>query len=197
MRFFIALIILAIVVVGCGNEERTKGDKLFVQKKYEEAIKAYDEYLELHPHHVKSLYNRGRSYEELKQFDKAVADFFKVLEEDSKNTAALLSLAEHNYRIDKYDQAKFHAETAVKYNDQLPQAHFWLARSLHKMGLFPDALKSYNNAINLDRQFGEAYLYRGAVKNGLGQGSSACADFKEANKRGVKRAKEAIQKYCK
>lgn len=196
MRIFIALSILAIALTSCSNEERTKGDKLFAQRKFKEAITAYDEYLELHPHHVKSLYNRGRSYEELKQYDKAVADFNQVLEEDSKNTAALLSLAEHNYRIDKYEQAKFHAETAVKYNDQLPQAHFWLARSFHKMGLFPDALKSYNNAINLDRQFGEAYLYRGAVKNGLGRTQSACADFKEANERGVKRAKEAIQKYC-
>ena len=196
MKVFIAFSVLLLALVSCGNEERSKGDLLFAQKKYKEAIAAYDEYLKLYPHHVKSLYNRGRSYEELRQFDKAVEDFHKVLEEDSKNTAALLSLAEHNYRIDKYDQAKFHAETAVKYNDQLPQAHFWLARSLHKQGNFQEALKSYNNAINLDRQFGEAYLYRGAVKNGLGKTSSACADFREANQRGVKQAKDAIQKYC-
>jgi len=196
MRFTV-LLSVTLFIAGCGGDERTKGDKLFASKNYEEAITAYSIYLDLHPTHIKSLYNRGRSFEELKIFDKAHDDFEAVLAIDKKNTAALLSLSKYNYRLDKFDRAKYYAELAIKHNDQLAQGYFWLGRAHHQMGVFAEAMKSYNNAINLDREYGEAYLYRGAVKVGLKRVKSACADFRSAEELGVKEAKIAIQNYCK
>ena len=187
---------MTLFIAGCGNEDRTKGDKLYAGKKYEEAITAYTTYLELHPSHVKSLYNRGRSYEELKIFDKAHDDFEAVLKIDKKNTAALLSLSKYNYRVDKFDRAKYYAELALKNNDQMAQGHFWLGRSYHQLGIFKEAMKAYNNAINLDRKYGEAYLYRGAIKVGLKRVKSACDDFRSAEELGVKEANTALQNYC-
>ena len=63
--------------------------------------------------------------------------------------------------------------------------------------MFQEALTSYNNAINLDRKLGEAYLYRGAIKMQSNRKKGACADFMSANKLGVKEAKAALKKYCK
>ena len=47
------------------------------------AIELYTESLKLKPNDTKSLYRRGRAYEELKDFDNAVSDFNKVLEKSS------------------------------------------------------------------------------------------------------------------
>lgn len=191
------ILVLAVALFACENEERSKGDELYGEGKYAEAIKAYDEYVELHPTHVKSIYNRGRSYEELGKFQKAFEDFEMVLDIDKKNTSAMLSLAKYYYRDQKYEKAKYYAELAVKENVNLAQAQFWLGRSRHQLGMFAEALTAYNNAINLDRELGEAYLYRGAIKMQGGKNKSACADFKSAKDLGVKEAQAAEQKYCK
>ncbi|MDW3211107.1 MAG: tetratricopeptide repeat protein [Reichenbachiella sp.] len=189
--------VLALALLACENEERTKGDTLYSDGKYAEAIKAYDEYLKLHPSHVKSLYNRGRSFEELGKFQKAYNDFEAVLEIDKKNTSAMLSLSKFYYRDHKFEKAKYYGQMAVKENVNLPQAHFWLGRSQHQLGAFSEALTAYNNAINLDRELGEAYLYRGAIKMQGNRKKGACADFKSAKDLGVKEAEAAQKKYCK
>lgn len=189
--------VLTLALFACETEERTKGDSLYSDGKYAEAIKAYDEYLKLHPSHVKSLYNRGRSYEELGKFQKAFNDFEQVLEIDKKNTSAMLSLSKFYYRDHKFEKAKYYGELAVKANVNLPQAHFWLGRAQHQLGAFSEALTAYNNAINLDRELGEAYLYRGAIKMQGNRQKGACADFKSAKDLGVKEAEAAQKKYCK
>ncbi|MFY0627380.1 MAG: tetratricopeptide repeat protein [Reichenbachiella sp.] len=193
----VLVVLLVVSLFSCENEERGRGDVLYAKEEYKEAIVAYNEYLKLHPEHIKSLYNRGRSFEELRQFDKAAKDFKAVVEIDAKNTSALLSLSKYNYRIKKYDEARYYAETAVKLHNDLPEGHFWLARAYHHLGLFNEAMTGYNNAINLDRSMGEAYLYRGAIKMAGDRKKSACADFQTAKKNGVKEAEDAIKKYCK
>lgn len=191
------VVVFAIFTMACENEERGKGDVLYAKGKYKEAISAYNEYLKLHPEHVKSLYNRGRSYEELGQFEKAFADFTLVADLDKKNTSAMLSLSKHNYRIKKYEESRFFAEKALKINNELAEGHFWLGRANHHMGEFNLAVSAYNNAINLNRNYGEAYLYRGAIKMQGNKKKAACSDFKSALKNGLKEAQKAIDDYCK
>lgn len=190
------VLVLGIACIACETEERGKGDELYNDGDYAEAVKAYDEYIKLHPSHVKSIYNRGRSYEELGKYQLAFQDFEKVLEIDQKNTSALLSMSKFYYRDHKYEKSKYYSDLAVKANDNLPDAHFWSGRALHQLGLFSEALTAYNNAINLNRELGEAYLYRGAIKMQSHHKKSACADFKTAKDLHVKEAEVAQKKYC-
>ena len=48
---------------------------MYSNKNYEEAINQYSESLNLEPNDIKSLYRRGRSYEELGIYDKAEKDY--------------------------------------------------------------------------------------------------------------------------
>ncbi|PIB35172.1 hypothetical protein BFP72_07065 [Reichenbachiella sp. 5M10] len=196
MKNILWVVLAAVSMLACETEDRTKGDSLYASKEYKSAVKAYDEYLELHPTHVKSLYNRGRSYEELKEYDKALADFNQVLELDKKNTSAMLSLSKYYYRAEKFDQSLFYAESAIKVKDDMAEGFFWVARASHHMGDFPKAKAAYNNAINLNKQYGEAYLYRGALKMQEDKKTGACQDFKQAKNLGIKEAEAAIKKYC-
>ena len=83
----------------------------------------------------------------------------------------------------------------MKYHENSAEAHFLLARARHKLGFANSAMEAYNAAISQNRNFGEAYLYRGALKTTL-KFKSACEDFKTAEKMGVEGAEEAVKRYC-
>jgi tetratricopeptide (TPR) repeat protein len=183
--------------ISCKDENTIKGDNLFEDKKYKEAIAVYDEYLKLNPTHVKSIYNRGRAYEELGQFERAFTDYQAALELDKKNTSAMLSIATHNYRKEDYEVAAYMSQNAIDENPQLSKAYFWLGRSNHQLGKFNEAMEAYEKSITLAPDNGEVYLYRGLlylVQKNKGKG---CADLQKANELDVADAETAIANYCK
>lgn len=194
---YIAIALLFFAALGCSNEESINGDDLFDDGKYQDAIEAYTSYLATHPDHKKSLYNRGRSYEEIGEIKKALKDFEKLIEIDPKYIKAYLSLAKVSYNNQDYNKALVYTGSAIDLNENSAQAHFLSGRAEHQLGYFDQALESYNNAITINRDFGEAYLYRGAVKVGQEKHRSACEDFKFAKLLNIPEADKAIKDYCK
>lgn len=191
-----SLILSFMLLASCKDEDVVKGDQLFRQGKYEEAVEAYDDYLKLNPGHVKSIYNKARAYEELGRYDKAFATFQEVLDIDEKHTAALMSVGQHYYRANDYPNAAFFLGRAVEADDSNSQAFYLLGRSYHLQGMTKEAMEAYNNAISLNNNLGEAYLYRGALRIHLKRTASACSDFKMARSLGTPDAEEALAKYC-
>ena len=116
---------------------------------------------------------------------------------DEFNTNAMLGIANVNYSQGNFSLALIQAGKALKLNENLPRGHFLEARARHQLGYFERALESYSLAIKLDKNFGDAYLYRGALKVQLNKGSKACDDFRKANNLGIKDAAGALSKYCK
>ena len=186
-----------ILLQACGNTDSSGGDVLFERGKYPEAIKVYSEYLSTNPEHIKTLYNRGRAYEELGQVGKAKADFEKIIDVDPTYASAYLGLAKIAYNESIYVQVLLYTGKAIELNENSAQAHFLSARASHQLGYTDQALESYNNAITINKDFGEAFLYRGALKIGTDKPRSACEDFNFARLLNVDGAEDAIKQYCK
>lgn len=189
-------LVFVVGIFACSQQESTDGDKLFNDGKHAEAVQAYSTYLQANPDHIKSLYNRGRSFEELGQVDQAKGDFERIIKLDPKNVSAYLSLAKISYNNKDFNKTLIYTGSAIDVNENSAQAHFLAGRASHQLGYFDQALESYNNAITIDRDFGEAYLYRGAVKIGKENTRSACEDFKFAKSLNIPEADGAIKQYC-
>lgn len=194
---FILFVTFVILIVSCKDQNTIKGDKLFESKKYKEAIEVYDEYLKLNPTHVKSIYNRGRAYEELGQYEKAFKEYQTAWELDKKNTSAMLSIATHNYRIEDFEIAAYMAQKAIDENPQLTNAYFWLGRSNHQLGKFKEAMEAYEKAIKLSPDNGELYLYRGLLYLVQKNKRKGCIDLQKAKDLNVADAETALRNYCK
>lgn len=194
-KSYLACCVFAIILA-CDSESSQQGDQLFGQGKYEEAISEYSRYIEYNPDDIKSIYNRGRAYEELGEFEKSLADYERALKVDAKNINALMSIGKFHFRNENYGDAAFYFDKAIKVKGGSPTAHFLSARSNHKIGETTKAMEGYDRAISLDSDYGEAYLYRGALKVFLGKKSSGCSDLKKANALETPDAKEALNEYC-
>ena len=194
-RLFVLVII--IFALGCKNENSQLGDKLFNEGKYQEAIAAYTEYLRLQPRDIKTIYNRGRAYEELQQFDKALDDFRSVIKEDPLNVNGHLSIAsDFYYRLKDNDNAILFAEKVIKLDEKNVLAHTLKGKSHQKLGQLEEAMSAYNDAISVDKEYADAYISRGSLRVYLNQTSRACSDFKLAKSLGAQQADNLIGKYC-
>ena len=147
---------LIIVVWSCAGSTKV-ADDYFEQEAYAEAIVSYSDHLSGHGPTIAVLYNRGRSFEEIGEYEKALNDFQKILELDKKNIKAQTSIAKVKYESGDFEQAVLAAQKAIKWGPDFAQSHFWLAKGAHQMGYFEDALKSYGNAIKLNPDYGDAF----------------------------------------
>jgi tetratricopeptide (TPR) repeat protein len=196
MRIFLCHVIAALLLISCGDDQSRRGDKLFQQGQYEAAIQQYEEYLEYNPEDLKSIYNQGRAYEELGQYEKSLANYEEAIEIDPKHANALMSIGKYHFRNENYGDASFYFSKAAEIKKSDPQVFYLKGRSLHKLGKTTEALESYNQAISQNSDYGEAYLYRGALKVYQGNRNSGCADIRNAQALNVPEAEEALQEYC-
>jgi tetratricopeptide (TPR) repeat protein len=173
-----------------------EGNKLFNQGKYQEAITQYAEHLEYNPEDVQSIYNQGRAYEELGEFDKSLENYEQVVEIDPQHANALMSIGKYHFRNNSYADASFYFTKAAEIKKSDPQVFFLKARAHHKLGETQVAMEAYNEAISKNRDYGEAYLYRGALKVYQGNKSAGCNDLRTAQSLNVPDAENALKEYC-
>lgn len=194
-QIYSSLFIL-LIICSCGSSSN-EGDDLFAANKYEEAIKAYDNFLSTNPKNVKALYNRGRSHEELGNFDQAEKDFIAALDNDANNVQVMLSLSNLFQKQKNHNSALLYADRAVETPGAPAMAYFMKARALHQIGNTDEALKEYSAAIKMDKNFGQAYYNRGLLKIATKRKTSGCEDLNLALKLNYEAAAEAKDKYCK
>jgi len=191
MRYFLLILLL----YSCSSPDGLKGNYYFEQKKFDEAIVEYNNHLESNPSDVSSIYNRGRAYEEVGKFKLAISDFESVIDKEPEHFKAYLSLAKIYYDKKNFNKSLINSAKAIKIADNSAVGYFFKARAEHQLGYSDQALESYNEAIYIDKEYGEAYLYRGALKVSL-QYKSACEDFKKARLLEAAGSISAFKEYC-
>ena len=195
--YLFSLILAALLFSCSGSPDINSGDAAFNKGDYSAAVTGYTESLQTNPSDIDLLYGRGRAYQELGKLQEAQADFEEALNLDAKNFQVLLSLATIQLEQKSYASALLYATKAEEIPGAPARASFLKGRALHQLGMPEDALKAYGNAIQVDKDFGQAYLNRGLLKIGLDRTKQACEDFKLAAALNYPGAAENLEKYCK
>lgn len=189
------IILLSILLYSCSKESTVEGDRYFTNGDYAMAIEAYNDYLDGSPKHIKSLYNRGRSYEELGEFGKALDDYKAVLDIDNKHVQANLSVGVDAFRNNDPERALYFFGQSVSASPENYKALVLRGRAFHKLGNFTSAMKDFNSALQINGEGGDAYFYRGIILLNSNK-KKACVDFQKASNLGIKDARKALEKYC-
>lgn len=189
--------VFAGAIWACADSKSNPADRFFEKGEFEKAAQIYSEDLKFKPNDVKMLYNRGRAFQEMGKFQDAKADFESALAQDPNNFQVLLSLANIQLEEKSYASALLYATKAEEISGAPAMASFLKARALHQLGMAEDALKAYGNAIQIDKDFGQAYFNRGLLKVALDRNKQACEDFKLAAVLEYPGAEDSFKKYCK
>lgn len=161
------------------NRKLEEGNRLYYAKKFDDAIKLYIEAIELKPDGAETYNNRGVAYQELQQYDRAIADFNKALEFKqhefiyNNRAIAYIRLGKYDRAIEDYDKAiELKPDYALSYNNR--------GITYNDLGQHDRAIENFNRAIELKPNYAEYYYNRGVVYENLGQHERAIADYSKA-----------------
>ncbi|MGA2363266.1 MAG: tetratricopeptide repeat protein [Candidatus Aminicenantales bacterium] len=155
------------------------GNQLFEEKKYPDAVKAYEDILAKNPDAYVLYKNVGNCYFELQQYDQAEAAYQKVLEKEPANPDILLLIGncyanrgENDKAMEWYNKIEFEKITD-------PMVLFNIGASYTKQSKFEEALKYYKRSVEIQKDFLDGLYQLGLTYLALGRNSDAIPPFEE------------------
>lgn len=168
---------LTFVVTNLGRGETSlkDGEKLFADKKYEEAAKVFTAAVELNPVSAHSYFMRARAYNKLGDTEKALADFSRCLNINSTYPDALDHRASLYMRLGKYSEALEDYKTLLGSHSETPKLYQLnnAALACRQLQKFEEASAYYDQALKLEPKDKDALLGRALCETGLKQYAKA------------------------
>lgn len=154
-----------------------KGNKLYDEKRYEEAIEVFQGMLQEYPEAYIIYLNIGNSFFRMEKYEEAEEYYKKVLEKDPENTDVLVSIG--NCYINRGQ-----TEEAMKWYNKVkfeeinnPTTLYNIGNSLYESTQYNEALKYYQRAVEIENDFLEARYQLGLTYIALGRYKEALVEF--------------------
>ncbi|MDH5379590.1 MAG: DnaJ domain-containing protein [Cyclobacteriaceae bacterium] len=143
------------------------------------------------------LYKSAYTKSQLFNFEDAL-NTLKLAEEKNffKDSIYLLKSEIHAYKVKDFKLAKEDFLYLIDHEIDLPYSWFGLGWTEHNLFNYEEALNAYDKAIELDRDFAQAYLYKGVTYYNLQDTLKCCQNANKAQSMGNLQAKEIYNNYC-
>jgi len=153
-----------------------KGNKLYDEKKYNEAIEEFKKILELYPDVYLINLNIANCYYDLGEYEKAIEYYQKILDKEPENSTALLGIG------NSYTQLK--SEKALEYFSKIdldtiqdPLVLYNIGTMHYNSGDYKNALKYYEQSVKIKADFTDALYQIGVIYLALGENEKSIAAF--------------------
>ncbi|NJL52452.1 MAG: tetratricopeptide repeat protein [Hydrococcus sp. SU_1_0] len=155
----------------------------------------FDVVLKRNPNNSTFFSYRANAHSELKEYEKAIADWTQVIRLNSQNPIASqfdtfnLNFFDAipyynrglNYNsLGAYNKAIGDFTQAILLNSLYSAAYNNRGISYKNLGEYDKAIADYNQAISLNPQYADAYFNRGYSYKNLGEYDKAIADYRQA-----------------
>ena len=135
-----------------------KGDK-------EEAKKAINALLIREPNNTEALRILGTLYLEDKEYEKAIEEFKKVLENSKDDDLTHNNLANALNKVGKAKEAIEHHKIAIELDKSYAPYYYNYANTLYDLGKKDEALSLYKKALELEPNFNDAKKMISEIEN--------------------------------
>jgi tetratricopeptide (TPR) repeat protein len=167
--------------------ELEKGDRLYSEKKFEEALAAFQSALQKSPDIYIIKMNIGNCFFALQNYEMALENYLQVYEKQPDRGDVLVAIANTYVNSGKQDQA-------IEWYKKVPLSGIQDINTAYNTGVVfldsgnqADALKYFQKAVELDPQFADGYYQLGLCHVALG----ATAEAVEALKKSVELAPDS------
>jgi tetratricopeptide (TPR) repeat protein len=152
-----------------------KGNALYAEQKFAEAVAAYGEAILLDPENWGYYLNLGLSQKKAGQPEEALAAFRKAAELNPESYSANKEAGEALAKANQYGEAKSYYEKAAALSPDDPDAQYNLGVCLINVGESEAALPRFQKAVELNPDSADAYYQLGTILIGQNKTPEACA----------------------
>jgi len=154
-----------------------KGNSLFDEKKYEEAIQVFQGILQQAPEAYIINLNIGHGYFQLEKYPTAIEYYQKVLDSQADNKNALLGIGNCYLNMGQKEEAlNWYGKIKFEEIDD-PIVLYNMGNSFYENSLYEESLKYYQKAISLQDDFLDARYRLGLAYITLGKNEEALREF--------------------
>jgi tetratricopeptide (TPR) repeat protein len=126
---------------------------LFTAKKNPVAAEYFTTAIRLNPRSTEAYFGRAYYFQMMRQYQKALFDYRKVIEFDPSNDKAYYNVGYINFDAEKYDEALRSWNICIQMNNNNIEAYY-MRGLLHEVRKsYKDALMNYQYALELDPQY--------------------------------------------
>ena len=147
--------------------------------KYDQAIEAFKEAIEIKPGNEGAWYNLGITYGRLKKYDQAIEAYEKALKIRPDNQAAWYNLGNAHYELKKYDQAIEDLKRALEFEPDDETAWANLGITYGQLEKYDQAIEAYKRALEIKPDMKEAWVNLGAAHYELKKYDQAIEAFRK------------------
>lgn len=140
-----------------------KGNKLYAEQKYDEAVQAYNEALELSQSQWGYYFNLGLALEKSDKKEEAIAAFQKAAELNPESYSVNKELGQLLAKEGNYEEAKKYYAKATEISGDDPDAFYNLGVCLTNMGDQEGAITAFLKTIDLKVDYADAYYQLGTL----------------------------------
>ncbi len=134
------------------------GNNFFYQKKYNQAIKTYDEYLLINSNDANCYFNMGLTYLNLLDEEKALFYFLEAYKKDNKHIPAIYDIAEYYFKYKDFENSIYYYSLLTELDAKNSDAFYKLGLSEYQVGEFDKARDHLLKAIEIDNKKNDYYI---------------------------------------
>ncbi len=161
----VSILVAILATIGCGDPAPEpdattyleKGNSMFNESRYLEAIKEYTKSIELDPNLESAYIKRGDSYSvHLRRYDEGIKDYTKAIQINPNSDIAYSGRALNYVNLENYDLAQKNSEKALQLNPNNVVAHFAMGKAHYGRGEYQQSIDKYDEALEIDPAYGPA-----------------------------------------
>ncbi len=156
-------------------------------------LKEIDQFIKDNPENGFAYYNRANLYASNGDFERALKDYTKALDIDSKSRDAYYNRGLVRARMNQYDLAVQDFGKAVSMDSAFGDAYCNRGNVYYALKKYHLAISDYDKALEIDAKDGVVYFNRGLAYLALGEKTRAGSDFKKAFELGQKQAETYLK----
>lgn len=150
---------------------------------YSTAVAKLQKVIELDPRMMRAYDNLGLCYDYMGQPEAAIQSYQHAIElnriQSKPSPWPHVDLAVTLISTNQLADAEKSLRDALRYDEQLPQAHYQLGRLLEMRGDYPAAVESLRRATDLDSAYPDPHLLLGRIYHRMGEGNRAETEIEQ------------------
>lgn len=140
-----------------------KGNKFYAEQKYDEAVQAYNEALELSQSQWGYYFNLGLALKKSDKKEEAIGAFQKAVELNPESYSANKELGQLLAKEGNYEEAKKYYAKATEISGDDPDAFYNLGVCLTNLGDQEGAITAFLKTVDLKEDYADAYYQLGTL----------------------------------